>query len=140
MTIQKKAIEKYFRVLLFITLYKVALFSIPVRGLNCFRFSRLKKLVILNTTSALKYIHYPFLADSLCDPPCLEGETCNEIAGKCVCDPTRRDEEMCRRRQGKSSLMYQTKKRINNLNLATVHFENSQFLISLNIWTPPFKY
>ncbi|XP_078344750.1 uncharacterized protein LOC144630294 [Oculina patagonica] len=39
------------------------------------------------------------ITDSLCDPTCWEGETCDEIAGKCVCDPTRRDEEMCRRRQ-----------------------------------------
>ncbi|KAL9958573.1 hypothetical protein ACROYT_G035603 [Oculina patagonica] len=39
------------------------------------------------------------IADSLCEPPCWEDETCDEIAGKCVCDPTRRDEEMCRRRQ-----------------------------------------
>ena len=38
--------------------------------------------------------------DSLCDPPCWDGETCDEMTGKCVCDPTLREEEMCRRRRG----------------------------------------
>ncbi|XP_073231074.1 uncharacterized protein [Porites lutea] len=36
---------------------------------------------------------YPF--DSLCDPPCLRGQYCDEISGKCVCDVTKRDVQRC---------------------------------------------
>jgi len=38
--------------------------------------------------------------DSLCDPPCVEGERCDEINGRCICDPALRHEEICRLRQG----------------------------------------
>lgn len=38
--------------------------------------------------------------DSLCDPPCGEGETCDEINGGCICDPALRHEEICRLRRG----------------------------------------
>ncbi|XP_068750756.1 uncharacterized protein [Montipora capricornis] len=39
------------------------------------------------------------LEDSLCDLPCGEHEACDHITRKCVCDPTFRDEEICRLRQ-----------------------------------------
>ena len=51
-----------------------------------------------------------FFPDSLCYPPCWEGETCDEISGKCVCDPTLREEEICRLRQGNCSMHLLTKR------------------------------
>ena len=37
--------------------------------------------------------------DTLCVPTCLKGEICNEIVGKCICDPTLRDVEWCKARR-----------------------------------------
>ena len=37
--------------------------------------------------------------DTLCVPACLKGEICNEIVGKCICDPTLRDVEWCKARR-----------------------------------------
>lgn len=36
-----------------------------------------------------------FLLDTLCDPPCLHGQFCDEISGKCICNDTRRDVQRC---------------------------------------------
>ena len=43
------------------------------------------------------------LLDSLCDPPCLRGQYCDEISGKCVCDVTKRDVQRCYERAGITS-------------------------------------
>lgn len=107
-----------------------------LKNKNCFSFSYKK------TSYILHYLIHPLtvLSDSLCDPPCLEGETCNEISGKCVCHPTRRDEEICRRRQGIPIFNVPDKtKCIANLNLARAYVKHFQFLFSLNIPTRPLK-
>ena len=49
-----------------------------------------------------------FLIDTLCDPPCLRGQFCDEISGRCVCDDTRRDVQRCYERAGTSfNCLYQ---------------------------------
>ncbi|XP_031558188.1 protein sidekick-2-like, partial [Actinia tenebrosa] len=39
------------------------------------------------------------VGDSLCDPPCLKGERCDEVLNKCVCDLGRRDYKLCLERR-----------------------------------------
>ena len=45
-----------------------------------------------------------FSSDSICSLPCVKGEICDEIVGKCVCDPSLRDVEWCRLRKGETIL------------------------------------
>ena len=40
------------------------------------------------------------LTDTLCDVPCVRGQHCDEICGKCVCDATKRDVQRCYERAG----------------------------------------
>ncbi|XP_048582741.1 uncharacterized protein LOC5513116 isoform X3 [Nematostella vectensis] len=40
-----------------------------------------------------------YIGDTLCDPPCITGEFCDEILGICICDESKRDVELCYRRR-----------------------------------------
>ncbi|KAL9958730.1 hypothetical protein ACROYT_G035784 [Oculina patagonica] len=43
--------------------------------------------------------------DTLCDPPCLHGQFCDEIGGRCICNDTKRDVQRCYERAANYPLL-----------------------------------